>query len=153
MMRVVFALLCALLWASSAGAQGLSRVTNCGDGAPGPGMSPGTQDTSGRACGSVTTTPSVVTQVTLDVKSVTTGGTAVNALSAGHRTHGGWLKNPDAAAASLCINEIGTASGTVSSGDTTCIAAGQSYTISPGAGAVSVVSSDSSHTFSGMGFN
>jgi hypothetical protein len=101
----------------------------------------------------VTTTPSAVTQVTLDVKTVTTGGTAVNALSAGHRTHGGWLKNPDAAAASLCINEIGTASGTVSSGDTTCIAAGQTYSISPGTGAVSVVSSDSSHTFSGVGFN
>lgn len=94
-----------------------------------------------------------VHQVTLDVKSVTTGGTAVNALAAGHRNRGGWLKNPDAAAVSLCINEIGTASGTVSNGDTTCIAAGQTYSISPGIGPVSVVSSDSSHAFSGMGFN
>lgn len=92
-----------------------------------------------------------VTQVPLDVASVTTGGTAVNALAAGNRGCGGWLQNPKAAAADLCINEMGAASGTVSSGSTTCIEAGRTYSISPGIGPVSVVSSDSSHTFSGMG--
>lgn len=91
------------------------------------------------------------TLVTLDVKTVTTGGTAVIALTAGHRTAGGFLFNPAAAAAALCINEIGTASGTTSSGDTTCIAAGQSYVLAPSTAAASVISSDSSHPFSGYG--
>lgn len=151
--RVMFALLCALFWTTAADAQGLQRVPSCGTGTPGPGMSPGTQDTTGNGCVSGTFAPGSLTQVTLDIKTVTTGGTAVNALSAGHRNKGGWLKNPDAAAASLCINEIGAASGTVSSGDTTCIAPGQTYTISPGIGPVSVISSDSAHPFSGLGYN
>ncbi len=48
--RVVLALLCAVLWASAAGAQGLQRVPNCGDGQPPPGTSVGTQDMTGREC-------------------------------------------------------------------------------------------------------
>lgn len=98
-----------------------------------------------------TTTPGQRTLVTLDVKTVTTGGTAVNAISAGHRTAGGFLTNPVGATVALCINEIGTATGTVSSGDTTCITPGQSYGVAAAAGAVSVISSDSSHPFSGYG--
>jgi hypothetical protein len=95
--------------------------------------------------------PAQRTLVTLDVKTVTTGGTAVTALSSGHRTAGGWLQNPSGATINLCINEIGTATGTTSSGDTTCIAPGQSYALAPASSAVSVVSSDSAHPFSGYG--
>jgi hypothetical protein len=93
------------------------------------------------------------TMVPLDVATVTTGGTAVVALLAGHRTLGGWLQNPPNATVNLCINEFGTASGTASAGSTTCIIPGQTYTLTPSAKAVSVISSDSAHTFSGCGFN
>lgn len=99
------------------------------------------------------TSPAARTLVTLDVKTVTTGGTAVTAISAGHRTAGGFLQNPIGATIALCVNEIGTATGTTSSGDTTCIQPGQSYTVSPASTAVSVISSDSTHPFSGYGLN
>lgn len=85
----------------------------------------------------------------LDISTVTTGGTAVTAIAAGRRAAGGRIQNPAGAAADLCINEIGTASGTTSSGNTTCIPAGWTYKITPSANAVSVVSSDSAHAFSG----
>jgi hypothetical protein len=91
--------------------------------------------------------------VPLDVATVTTGGTAVTALAAGHRTRGGWLQNPAGATVYLCINEQGTATGTTSAGNTTCIAPGTSYQLAPNAAAVSVITSDSAHPFSGMGFN
>ncbi len=99
------------------------------------------------------TAPSARTLVPLDITTVTTGGTAVAALAAGHRTKGGWIHNPASATINLCINEQGSASGTTSAGATTCIAPGQTYSLAPAAGAVSVISSDSSHPFSGMGFN
>ena len=105
----------------------------------------------GSVTGTVTTNPGQRTFVTLDVKTVTTGGTAVTAISAGHRTAGGFLQNPVGATIALCINEIGTASGTTSSGDTTCIAPGQSYIVAPASTAVSVITSDSTHPFSGYG--
>jgi hypothetical protein len=89
--------------------------------------------------------------VTLDVKTVTTGGTAVQALAPGHRNSGGWLQNPSTATVGLCINELGTASGTSSNGDTTCIAPGQSYNLIPSPKGVSVVTSDAAHAFSGYG--
>ena len=112
-----------------------------------------TEGVSGGVPIAVTTTPGPRTIVTLDVKTVTTGGTAVTAIAAGHRTAGGFLQNPVGATTNLCINEIGTASGTTSSGDTTCIQPGQSYTVAPAATGVSVISSDSSHPFSGYGLN
>lgn len=87
--------------------------------------------------------------VPLDVATVTTGGTAVTALTAAHRSAGGFIQNPGSV--SLCINEVGTASGTTSAGNTTCIAQGQTYNLSPTAGGVSVISSDSAHPFSGYG--
>lgn len=108
-------------------------------------------DGNGAAC--VTTVPSTRTIVPLDISTVTTGGTAVAALNAGHRAAGGWLQNPTTATINLCINEQGTASGTTSAGATTCIMPGQSYTLTPAAAAVSVISSDSSHPFSGQGYN
>lgn len=94
-------------------------------------------------------TPGSRTIVPLDVATVTTGGTAVTALTAGHRSAGGFIQNPGAV--SLCINEIGTAAGTTSAGNTTCIAQGQTYNLSATTGAVSVISSDSAHPFSGYG--
>lgn len=101
--------------------------------------------------GSLRTAAGAVTLVALDASSVVTGGTAVTALAAGHRTAGGWIANPISAAVNLCINEIGSASGTTSSGSTTCIAPGQTYVLAASGNAVSVVSSDSSHAFSGQG--
>lgn len=99
-----------------------------------------------------TTSAATVTLVALDVSSVTTGGTAVTALNAGHRTKGGWIQNPPSASVNLCVNEVGTASGTTSSGNTTCIVPGQTYNLAASANAVSVVSSDNTHAFSGFGF-
>jgi hypothetical protein len=99
----------------------------------------------------VTTFPGPLQIVTLDVKTVTTGGTAVTAIANGHRSAGGVIHNPTGAAAELCINELGTASGTNSSGDTTCIAAGVTWPLAPSIAPVSVISSDSSHPFSGYG--
>ena len=90
--------------------------------------------------------------IPLDVSTVTTGGTAVIALNAGNRVGGGWIANPKGATVDLCINEIGAASGTASSGNTTCISPGQSYTLAKSVLPVSVVSSDSAHAFSGEGF-
>jgi hypothetical protein len=95
--------------------------------------------------------PEQRTLVALDVSTVTTGGTAVTALNAGHRTAGGFIQNPPTATINLCINEIGTAAGTTSSGSTTCIQPGQTYALVPASGAVSVIASDSSHAFSGEG--
>ena len=97
------------------------------------------------------TVPGPVTLVPLDVATVTTGATAVIALQPGNKTGGGWIKNPEGSAQPLCINELGTASGTVSSGSTVCIAAGATYTLTPSIGSVSVVSSDSAHPFAGLG--
>lgn len=94
-----------------------------------------------------------LTVTTLDVKTVTTGGTAVTALTAGHRTAGGFIQNPPSATVNLCLNEIGTATGTTSSGDTTCITPGQSYQLAASNAAVSIISSDSAHPFSGFGLN
>jgi hypothetical protein len=88
---------------------------------------------------------------TLDIATVTTGGTAVTALTAGHRTSGGWIMNPGTATANLCINERGTAT-TTAGGDVSCIAPGQTYLLAANSGAVSVVSSDGPHPFSGYGF-
>lgn len=97
------------------------------------------------------TSPGARTLVTLDVKTVTTGGTAVTAIAIGNRTAGGLLCNPVGATINMGINEIGTAAGTTSSGDTTFIVPGQCYNVAPAASAVSVITSDSAHPFSGYG--
>ena len=115
---------------------------------------PGTTNGVQTLSGSVTnTSPAARTIVPLDVSTVTTGGTAVTALAAGHRSAGGFLTNPKGATVDLCINEQGTASGTTSAGATTCVSPGQAYQLAATAGAVSVVTSDSSHPFSGYGLN
>ena len=102
---------------------------------------------------SVYTVPGPLVLVPLDVATVTTGGTAVVALAAGHRNKGGWLHNPGSATVNLCINEISVASGTSSAGSLTCIVPGQTYTLTASPNAVSVVSSDNAHPFSGLGRN
>jgi hypothetical protein len=100
----------------------------------------------------VMTVPGILTLVPLDIATVTTGGTAVTALNAGHRTAGGWLMNPAGAAAPLCINEQAVASGTTSAGSLICIVAGASFNLAPSRQPVSVVSSDSAHPFAGEGY-
>ena len=87
----------------------------------------------------------------LDVSTVTTGGTAVQALGPGEHAAGGFIQNPPGAAVNLCINEAGAAAGTTSNGSTVCIAAGVIYQLSASIGPVSVVSSDSAHAFAGYG--
>lgn len=96
------------------------------------------------------TMPAPLTIVPLDVATVTTGGTAVTALAASEHARGGFIMNPVGAAQSLCINENGAAT-TTAGGSIVCIAAGVIYQLSPSNGPVSVVSSDSSHPFSGYG--
>lgn len=102
--------------------------------------------------GGVLTSPGSRTLVALSVSTVTTGGTAVTAMATGARTAGGFLQNPRGATIDLCINEIGTASGTTSAGSTTCIPPGVTYIVAPAAGAVSVITSDSAHPFSGISY-
>jgi hypothetical protein len=118
---------------------------------------PGTVDTTGAECvtggSSGTVTPGMLTIVPLDVATVTTGGTAVTALNAGHRNKGGFLTNPSGATVALCINEQTTASGTTTAGGLICIPPGWTYQLQPSALGVSVVTSDSSHPFGGEGFN
>lgn len=92
-----------------------------------------------------------VVLTSLDVATVTTGGTAVTALSAGHRSSGGWIQNPSTATTNLCINERGAATVT-QGGDITCIVPGQTYLLAANGNAVSVVSSDSAHPYSGYGW-
>lgn len=87
----------------------------------------------------------------LDISTVTTGGTAVNAFSAYHCKLGCAIFNPDNAAQNLCGNEYGTASGTHTNGNTWCAIPGGSINFFPTNNPISVVSSDSSHPFGGTG--
>ncbi len=154
----------AALAGSGATGTGSLRTTTAQDTTTIAGSAPGTAGTASANVVTVqgvasmtpvltTTTPSSRTIVPLDVSTVTTGGTAVTALTAGHRTAGGFLYNPIGATINLCINEQGTASGTTSAGALTCVQPGQAYNLAPAAGAVSVITSDSSHPFSGYGLN
>lgn len=101
----------------------------------------------------VQTSPRVVTIVPLRIATVTTGGTAVQALNAGDRVSGGLLVNPKGATIDLCINEDGgTASGTTTAGSLICIQPGTSYNVTASPLAVSVITSDSAHPFGGKGY-
>lgn len=106
-------------------------------------------DTTGAGIPTVNS-PSTRTIVPLDISSVTTGGTAVNALSAGHATAGGFLVTANAAG--MCVNQQGAA-GTATSGATVCVAQNQAFTLVPSAAAVSVNSTASSVTIGGEGLN
>lgn len=95
--------------------------------------------------------PAPMNVVSLDVSSVTTGGTAVTALLATHANHGGFLVTANAAG--ICVNSAGGAAGTSTSGDTICVGQNIPYSIPPTANAISVNSSASSVTFAGNGLN
>jgi hypothetical protein len=146
-------------FAAQAQAQTAIRITNCGDATPPAGASQTYMDAKGNLCTSssggtgsaVTTTPGARTIITLDIKTVTTGGTAVTAIAAGNRTAGGYIQNPPTATVNLCYNEIGTAVGTVTNGDTICIVPGASVVFFASGNAVSVITSDSAHAFGGYG--
>lgn len=96
------------------------------------------------------TEPGSLNVITLDVKTVTTGGTAVNALNPGNAARGGVLVTSNAAG--ICINLVGTA-GTATTGDTVCVAANQPYYVPPMIGSVSVNSSGSAVAIAGYGLN
>lgn len=100
----------------------------------------------------VITQPSQPTAVDPDVSTVTTGGTAVNAFAAGNCAKGCFVVNNWAATTKLCGRSTGTASGTDNNGGTSCVGAGQTLTFAPTAAAISVVTSDNNHPFSGTGY-
>jgi hypothetical protein len=91
------------------------------------------------------------TLVALSVSTVTTGGTAVTAIAAGNRARGGFITNPSGAPGDLIVNELTTASGTVSAGSNLVISAGQTYEVAPSPLGVSVISASSGHVFAGLG--
>ena len=92
--------------------------------------------------------PPLYTLIPLDVGSVTTGGTAVAALAAGHATAGGFVVTSNAAG--ICINQRGTAV-TSTTGDTACVAQNVPFYLVPSKNAVSVNSASSSVTIAGYG--
>lgn len=101
----------------------------------------------------ITTKPGTYTEVALDISTTTSANTAVNALSATHRSAGGWIENPITATTVICVNTITTAafSSGACVGSNNGVAPGQVFNIPANANAVSVVSSDASHAFSGEG--
>lgn len=87
--------------------------------------------------------------ISLDVATVTTGGTPVTAINAGHAVCGGVLVTSNAAG--MCVNQNGDA-GTATAGDTICVAQNVPYYVIPSAKAVSVNSTASSVAIGGYGF-
>ena len=98
----------------------------------------------------VSTTPGPLAPYDLDVATVTTGGTAVTALAAGNAAKGGFIK---AVSAILCIRDSTGTAGTVDGvAGTTCIAVGQTYTLPPQVGAISVNSTTAGAIIGGRGY-
>lgn len=110
------------------------------------------QGNAGAAPWPVLLTPAESTPAAPDISTVTTGGTAVNAFSAGHCAKGCFVVNPINATIALCGNGVTTASGTSSNAATICAAPGQQLNFTARSTAISVVSSDSSHPFGGEGY-
>lgn len=98
--------------------------------------------------GTVTSTPASRAIVPLDVSTVTTGGTAVTALTAGHASAGGFIVTSNVAG--ICVSQTGAA-GSATAGGTVCVAQNQPYTLVPSAAAVSVNSPASAVAFGGEG--
>lgn len=90
------------------------------------------------------------TPIALDNTSVTTAGTPVNALNAGHATAGGFIHTTNAAG--MYVAQIGSA-GTVDGGSTVFVPANTTYTVIPSAAAVSVNSTASATAIAGYGAN
>jgi hypothetical protein len=105
-----------------------------------------------KLAGVLSFSPAQTTPAGPDISSVTTGGTAVNAFSAGHCAKGCFVRNPATATQNLCANGVTTASGTSDNAATLCAGPGQQVTFTPRATAISVVSSDAPHTFAGEGY-
>jgi hypothetical protein len=106
----------------------------------------------GGTLGAVTTKPGSRAIIPLDVSVVTTGGTAVTALTAGHAAAGGFIvtNNP----AGMCVDQsttAGTVNGTPST--TVCVLQFESFPLTPNGGAVSVNSTGSGVAISGQGWN
>lgn len=104
----------------------------------------------GTVTGTVTTKPGPYTIVPLDVATVTTGSTAVTALTAGHATAGGFIMTANAAG--ICVDQhttAGTATGTPST--TTCVPQNLVFSLVPSVSAVSVNSTASSVALGGEG--
>ena len=95
------------------------------------------------------TVPGSVNIITLDVKAVAVGSTAVTALNAGNARRGGFVVTSNAAG--LCVNLVGVA-GVASSGDTVCVAQNVIFTIPPTYGPVSV-NSTATAAIAGYGYN
>jgi hypothetical protein len=87
--------------------------------------------------------------LTLDVATVTTGGTAVTAVAALHAVRGGFIYTTNSAG--ICVNILGVAT-TTDGGNTACVAQGVRYSIPPTYGAVSVNSTGSGVALTGYGF-
>jgi hypothetical protein len=90
------------------------------------------------------------TPIALDLAVVVTAGTAINVLSAGHATAGGFIHTTNAAG--MFVSQIGAA-GTTDGGNTIFVPAGKTYRIIPSAGAVSVNSLASGTAIAGYGAN
>jgi hypothetical protein len=93
--------------------------------------------------------PGSVNIITLDVKAIAVGSTAVVALAAGNARRGGFVVTSNAAG--LCVNLVGTA-GVASSGDTVCVAQNVIFNIPPTYGPVSV-NSTATAAIAGYGYN
>jgi hypothetical protein len=145
------------LWPAAAAAQTTKVVGTCGVQTYAAGtMQYPTQDQTGRACsGGGGSPPYTPTIVPLDVSTVTTGGTPVAALSAGHRTAGGWITNPENATVRLCYRDDGgTPTGTYTGAQSNlvCLAPAQGASLTPSPLALYVVTSDNAHPFAGEGY-
>ena len=101
------------------------------------------------ALASTVVVPGSVNIITLDVKAIAVGSTAVTALAAGNARAGGFVVTSNAAG--LCVNLLGTA-GVASSGDTVCVAQNVIFVIPPTAGPVSV-NSTATAAIAGYGYN
>lgn len=101
--------------------------------------------------GQVAVQPTPRTLVPLDIATVSTGGTAVTALNAGHATAGGSLMTANSAG--ICVDQIaanaGTVTGTPSS--TQCVGQNVLFNLVPSNRAVSVNSTGSNVLFAGQG--
>lgn len=96
------------------------------------------------------TVPGSLLVVPLDVATVTTGGTAVTALTSGHASAGGFLVSSNAAG--ICVNQQGVA-GTATTSGTVCVVQNQVYKLVPSNNPVSVNSTGSAVAFGGEGLN
>lgn len=99
-----------------------------------------------------TSGPATSTPAAPDISTITTGGTAVNAFSAGHCAKGCMLINPSGATQPMVVNGVGTASGTVTNGANIAIPVGGQFAFTARTNAISAISSDSAHTFGGEGY-